>query len=117
MSSDDDKTIFNPGADAFQADPNATILIPNPGRRLRPESPVPAGGDPLEFVFDVTGGDAAGLFGPGGGVILSDANFGGSFAVDWDNLIGGDPGTGAGVADTRTDLEVRRPDFLPAPPL
>lgn len=46
MSSDDDKTIFNPGADAFQADPNATILIPNPGRRLRPESPVPAGGDP-----------------------------------------------------------------------
>lgn len=38
MSSDDDKTVFNPGQDAFQADPNATILIPNPGRRLRPEA-------------------------------------------------------------------------------
>jgi type VI secretion system protein ImpK len=44
MSSDDDKTVFNPGTDAFQTDPNATILIPNPGRRLRPESVAPSGG-------------------------------------------------------------------------
>lgn len=30
-----------------------------------------AGGDPLEFVFDVTGGDAAGLFGAQFGVVLT----------------------------------------------
>lgn len=33
--------------------------------------------DPLEFLFDVTGGDAAGLFGPTAGTILSFSGFGG----------------------------------------
>lgn len=36
--SDDDKTIYNPDAGNFRDDPNATIIIPNPGRRLRPET-------------------------------------------------------------------------------
>jgi type VI secretion system protein ImpK len=46
---DDDKTIFNPGAGKLQVDPNATILIPNPGRRLRPEAGVvPPGGQAPE---------------------------------------------------------------------
>jgi len=39
-----------------------------------------AGGDPLEFLFDVTGGDAAGLYGSLGGIILTQAGFGGSWA-------------------------------------
>jgi type VI secretion system protein ImpK len=33
----DDKTIFNPGG-ALSGDPGATIMIPNPGGRLRPEA-------------------------------------------------------------------------------
>jgi type VI secretion system protein ImpK len=43
---DDDKTIFNPGSRNLQPDPNATILIPNPGRRLRPESGIAPSGEP-----------------------------------------------------------------------
>ena len=61
-----------------------------------------AGGDPLEFLFDVTGGDAASLYGGGsipGGIILSDAGFTGDFGSDFDNLSGGVPGTGIGVSD------------------
>ena len=57
----------------------------------------PEGGDPLEFVFDITGGDAAGLFlaeGAFGGIILSGTGFGGSFAADFAN-----DGI-SGVADT-----------------
>lgn len=57
------------------------------------------GGDPLEFLFDITGGDASGLYGAApAGVILSATNFGGSFAVDFDNLIGGVLYTGTGTA-------------------
>lgn len=55
----------------------------------------PAGGDPLEFTFDVTGGDAAALYGgvgAVGGVIMGATDFGGSFDVDWSN-------TGSGVAN------------------
>ena len=37
MPSDDNKTIFNSGPDPFKVDPNATVVIPNPGGRLRPE--------------------------------------------------------------------------------
>ncbi len=60
-----------------------------------------AGGDPLEFLFNPTGGDAAGLFsGLPGGVILTGSSFGGSFTENFDNLIGGHPGTGSGVANT-----------------
>ena len=33
----DDKTIFNPGG-AFPGDGNSTVMIPNPGGRLRPET-------------------------------------------------------------------------------
>ena len=59
-----------------------------------------AGGDPLEFLFDVTGGDAAGLYGSApGGVILSATGFTGDFNFDFDNLIGEAPGTGSAVAD------------------
>jgi len=36
-------------------------------------------GDPLEFLFDVTGGDAASLFAPTAGVILSQSGYAGSF--------------------------------------
>jgi len=44
-----------------------------------------AGGDPLEFLFDVTGGDAASLFGPVVGIKLSDSGFTGSFASNFKN--------------------------------
>jgi hypothetical protein len=62
----------------------------------------PTGGDPLEFLFAVTGGDLAGLYGgigATGGVILSETGFGGSFGMNFDNT-GGNPGWGAGVSDT-----------------
>jgi len=42
-----------------------------------------AGGDPLEFLFLVTGGDAAGLYGSLGGIILTGAGFGGSWATSF----------------------------------
>lgn len=37
MASDDDKTIYNPARGDLTVDPNATIVIPNPGGRLRHE--------------------------------------------------------------------------------
>lgn len=58
-----------------------------------------SGGDPLEFLFDVTGGDAAGLYGSIGGIILGATGFGGNFTSDFDNLVGGVPGTGSAVAN------------------
>ena len=61
---------------------------------------LPGGGDPLEFLFDVTGGDAAVLYGAAGGIILSQAGFGGDWSSNFDNLISGIPGTGQGLADT-----------------
>jgi hypothetical protein len=61
--------------------------------------PLPGNGDTLEFLFDVTGGDAAGLYGPEGGIILSFSGFGDSFASDFDNLMMGFPGTGNGVSN------------------
>lgn len=45
MASDDDKTIFHQVGNQLQGDPGATIMIPNPGRRLRPESGVDAAGN------------------------------------------------------------------------
>ena len=59
-----------------------------------------AGGNPLEFLFTVTGGDAAALFGADGGMILGQTGFGGDWGSDFDNLISGIPGTGQGSADT-----------------
>ena len=61
------------------------------------------GGGPLfEFLFTITGGELAPLFMEQGntvGVILSGTGFGGSFNSDFDNLIGGIPGTGFAVSD------------------
>ena len=48
-------------------------------------------GDPLEFLFTVTGGEAAGLFGGLGataGVILSNSGYSGSFASDLSGFSG-----------------------------
>ena len=63
---------------------------------------VDAGGDPFEFLFEITGGALADAFGGVGsvlGVILSDTGFQGHFADNFDNLIAQIPGTGFGVAD------------------
>ena len=61
----------------------------------------PVNGDPMEFLIDLTGGDAAGLYGVDPiGVILAQSGFHGSFATDFDNLIGGLSGTGTGLSDT-----------------
>ncbi len=54
------------------------------------------GGDPLEFVFEITGGDASGLFlsgGAFGGIILTGSGFTGSWNADFVN-------GGAGQSDT-----------------
>jgi hypothetical protein len=44
-----------------------------------------AGGDPLEFLFDVTGGDAAGLYGsaPGGVILSGVTGFTGDFSTNF----------------------------------
>ena len=59
-----------------------------------------AGGDPLEFVFDLSGGLLAPIYGAQAGVIAGGTMFPGSFAADFDNLIGGIGGTGTATADT-----------------
>ena len=52
-----------------------------------------SGGDPLEFLFSVTGGDATGLYGSIGGIILSGGTgFTGDFNTDF-------TGNGSAVAD------------------
>lgn len=51
-----------------------------------------AGGDPLEFLFEVTGGDLAAAFGPTGGIIMGFTGFDGDFLDDFVN-------GGSGVAD------------------
>ena len=52
-----------------------------------------SGGDPLEFLFSVTGGDAAGLYGSIGGIILSGGTgFTGDFNTDF-------TGNGSAAAD------------------
>lgn len=55
---------------------------------------------PLEFLFDVTGGDAAGLFGSTAGVILSNSGYTGSFGSAFDNASLGTPFLPAGQTDT-----------------
>ena len=60
----------------------------------------PNNGDPLEFLIDLTGGDAAALYGVEPvGLILTQTGFDGSFATNFDNLIGGLSGSGSGVSD------------------
>jgi hypothetical protein len=44
-----------------------------------------SGGDPLEFLFEVTGGDAAGLYPDTAGVILSNTGFDGDFTTNFQN--------------------------------
>lgn len=57
--------------------------------------------DPFEFLFNVTGGDAAGLYGSvPAGVILSETGISGNFTADFDNLDSGVAGTGSGVSNT-----------------
>ncbi len=57
------------------------------------------GADLLEFAFNVTGGDAAGLYGnTPAGIILGFGGFSGSFEDDFDNT-GGTPGMGFATAD------------------
>ena len=51
------------------------------------------GGDPLEFLFSVTGGDLAGLYGGTGGIILTGTGF-----TDWANYGGNTPFSG--MSDT-----------------
>ncbi len=58
------------------------------------------GTDVLEFVFDVTGGDAAALYGNSpAGIILSFGGFSGSFGSSFDNLFSGMAGTGFATSD------------------
>ena len=62
----------------------------------------PNGGDPFEFIYEVTGGDAADIYGSiggRGGVILSRTGFTGSFEENFDNKINELSGTGMGVID------------------
>lgn len=65
------------------------------------------GGDPLEFLFAVTGGDLAPQFHQGPiGVIMSNADFYGSFASDWNNNYGmHGEGYGMAIADTYPNPE------------
>ena len=61
------------------------------------------GVDTLEFLFDITAGDAADLYGGAGttvGIIMGSTGFSGTFAQDFDNLMFSMPGTGAGYSDT-----------------
>ncbi len=62
--------------------------------------PASGSGDPLEFLFNVTGGDLAGAYGLSGGIILSQSGFNGGFAVDFNNA------AFSGVADTGTVVPV-----------
>jgi hypothetical protein len=59
------------------------------------------GAAPLEFALQVTGGDAASLFGtiPTGIILSGDTGFGGTFASSFNNLSGDIPGTGAAIMD------------------
>ncbi len=67
------------------------------------------GADVLEFVFRVTGGDAAGLYGNvPAGIILGFGGFSGSFERSFDNLFSGMAGTGFATADIA-------PMIIPAP--
>jgi MYXO-CTERM domain-containing protein len=64
-----------------------------------------AGGQILEFLFEVSGGDLSDAYGGQGalfGVIMDTggAGYSGDWTQSFNNLLGGLPGTGSGVADT-----------------
>lgn len=64
-----------------------------------------AGGDPLEFLFTPTGGDAVGLYAGTGGIILSQTNFPATlFTQSFTNV---DPGIGFGLGVADTGVVVR----------
>jgi hypothetical protein len=78
-------------------------------------------GDPLEFLFTVTGGDAAGLYGGVGstaGIILSQSGYAGSFAGDFSSAPFGaladtfqfQPGPAPSIGGEVTGLVVRTID-------
>lgn len=53
-----------------------------------------AGGDPFEFLFDVTGGDWASDIGPVAGVILTNTGYGGDWGSSFNSFVGlSDTGT------------------------
>jgi uncharacterized protein (TIGR03382 family) len=63
------------------------------------------GGMLLEFLFQVDGGDLSGAYGGVGalfGVIMDvgGSGYDGDWSMSFDNLVGGLPGTGSGVANT-----------------
>ena len=60
-----------------------------------------AGGDPLEFLFGVTGGDAASHFGPVVGIRLSNSGFTGTFASNFKNTGNGKNELAAPLRDPR----------------
>ncbi len=64
-----------------------------------------AGGDPLEFLFGVTGGDAASHFGPVVGIRLSNSGFTGTFASNFKN-------TGNGKNELAAPLATPEPGSL-----
>ncbi|MHC4218561.1 MAG: hypothetical protein ACYSU7_08925 [Planctomycetota bacterium] len=73
----------------------------------------PVGGVLLELLFTVTGGDLAQAYGGIGGLVgvildIGGGGYSGDFTDSFDNLIGGTPGTGLGVADTAP--------LIPGPP-
>ncbi len=79
-------------------------------------------GDPLEFVFEITGGLASAFF-PAGtefGVILTNTEFPGSFADDWTNMEIGDflgtpnpiSGTGEAIAEMGIPAAIPEPGSL-----
>ncbi|MDH3588702.1 MAG: PEP-CTERM sorting domain-containing protein [Gammaproteobacteria bacterium] len=47
----------------------------------------PAGGGVLEWLFDVTGGDAAALYDGTGGIIMADTGFAGAWGADFGNFM------------------------------
>ena len=53
------------------------------------------GDEPLEFLFNVTGGDAAGLYGSTAGTVLTQSGFNGSFDSDFRNVSAGNANTAA----------------------
>ena len=66
-----------------------------------------AGGDPLEFMFDVTGGDLAGMYGSSGGIIMTNTGFNAGLFTG--NFTSGDM---AASSDTGVPTSVPEPESL-----
>ena len=71
------------------------------------------GGDPFEFKFNITGGSLAPVFGAQVGLILeAHSTFNGSFASNFNNLLGDTPGTGSGTSDVAPVIPEPSTKFL-----